>query len=72
MKYLVSLICVVLAGCSVGETTDREIPKGWRAFETGAGRVTFLIPVTMEDGTKCVVVSGNSAGYGITCDWSKP
>lgn len=65
-----SLLTAVLAG---GCTKAAPAPKGWQVFTTPGGTYTYLIPTTLEDGTRCVVVAGNSgySGRGVTCDWRK-
>ena len=69
-RAVVAALSAACAGCSVGERTDTESPKGWRTFVAGGNQVTHVAPVTMDDGTKCVVTFGNSAGRGVSCDWS--
>ncbi len=74
MKYCL-VICLLLAGCSKrGDMNDKlesdRLPEGWQMFITN-GSISVIVPVTMSDGTRCVVLSGNSAGKGISCDWSK-
>ena len=69
-RAVVAALVLACAGCSVGERTDAETPKGWRTFVAGGNHVTHVVPVTMEDGTRCVVTFGNGAGRGVSCDWS--
>lgn len=69
-RVVVVALVLACAGCSVGERTDNETPKGWRTFVAGGNNVTHVVPVTMEDGTRCVVTFGNGAGRGVSCDWS--
>lgn len=69
-----SLLTAVLAGgCTKADTaTNIEAPKGWQVFTTPGGTYTYLIPTTLEDGTRCVVVAGTVySGRGVTCDWRK-
>ena len=68
-RAVVAALVLACAGCSVGERTDAKTPKGWRTFVDG-GHVTHVVPVTMDDGTRCVVTFGNGAGRGVSCDWS--
>jgi hypothetical protein len=65
-----ALVLAACAGCSVGERTDAETPNGWRTFVAAGNYVTHVVPVTMDDGTRCVVTFGNGAGRGVSCDWS--
>jgi hypothetical protein len=60
-----------MMGCATGETTqDNSIPPGWKAYTTAGNYRTYVIPVTMDDGTKCVVVTKNSSGgAGVSCNW---
>lgn len=70
-RAVVAALVLACAGCSVGERTDAETPKGWRTFVAGGNHFTHVVPVTMEDGTRCVVTFGNGAGRGVSCDWSR-
>lgn len=67
------LLLAVLAGCDakVGAGLRYEYPKDWRIITSPSNNKTYVVPVTMEDGTKCVVVTANGSGSGITCDWRK-
>lgn len=49
-RAVVAALAFACAGCSVGERTNTETPKGWRAFVAGGNHVTYVAPVTMEDG----------------------
>lgn len=69
-RVFVAALVIACAGCSVGERTDTETPKGLRTFVAGGNHVTHVAPVMMDDGTKCVVTFGNGAGRGVSCDWS--
>jgi len=60
------LVCV---GCSEGERMNAETPKGGRTFVAAGNHVTHVVPVTLEDGTRCVVTFGNSSGRGVSCEW---
>ena len=69
------LACLGAAACTpAGEATSAvERPPGWQVFTTPGGTYTYLIPVTLEDGTRCVMVAGNAgaSGRAITCDWRR-
>lgn len=69
MKYFL-VICLLLAGCSSGKVETDGLPDGWQAFST-YGNITVIVPVTMSDGTRCVVATGIATGKSISCDWSK-
>jgi hypothetical protein len=69
-RAVVAALVLACAGCSVGERTDAETPKGWKSFVAPGNRITYAVPVTMDDGTKCVIVIGNGPGRGVSCDWS--
>jgi len=69
-RVVVAVLLVACAGCSGGERTDTESQNGWRTFVAGGNHITHVVPVTMDDGTKCVVTFGNGAGRGVSCDWS--
>ena len=70
-----SLLTAVLAdGCTQSDTaTNAEAPKGWQDLTPPGGTHTYLIPTKLEDGTRCVVVTGNAvySGRGVSCDWRK-
>ena len=70
-----SLLTAVLAGgCTKGaQAPDAGAAKGWQVFTTPGENYTYVIPTTLEDGTRCVVVAGNAgySGRGVTCDWRK-
>ena len=67
---LLALAIVFLAGCANGDRTDLETPKNWKVFSTSGNYISYVIPVTMDDGTKCVIVTANNAGRGISCNWT--
>ena len=69
-RAVVAALVLACAGCSVGQREDSAAPKGWKSFVAPSNAITYAVPVTMDDGTKCVVVIGNSAGRGVSCDWS--
>lgn len=68
-RAVVAALLLTCVGCSVGERTDAETPKGWRTFVAAGNYVTHVVPVTMEDGTRCVVTFGNGSGRGVSCEW---
>jgi hypothetical protein len=72
-KLFLAALSVALVGCGpAGETTTDDMPEDWRAFRTSGGYISYVVPVTMADGTRCIVLSSNSSGRGgITCDWGK-
>ena len=69
------LACLTAAACTpAGEASKAvERPPGWQVFTTPGATYTYLIPVTLEDGTRCVVVAGNAgaSGRAIACDWRR-
>ena len=68
---ILSLIAFALTGCETGDVSRSDVPVGWKAFVSDGNFITFVIPVTMEDGTKCVITKPNgTGGGGISCDWS--
>jgi len=73
MRIGILAIAMSLTACSVwekGEMTDVTLPPGWKQFVTPGNHITYVVPVEV-NGVQCVVVSANSSGRGITCDWSK-
>ena len=65
-------IALTLTACNweqKGEIKE-EVPPGWKQFVTPGNHITYVIPIEV-DGVKCVVVSSNDSGRGITCDWGK-
>lgn len=76
VRPLVALLLACAAsGCAPpgNAPPDYVPPKGWQAFVTPSNTYTYVIPVKLEDGTRCVLVAGNSgtSGRSITCDWAK-
>lgn len=69
-RVVVAALVLACAGCSVGEHAGAETPKGWRSFVAAGNNITYVVPVTMDDGTRCVVTFGNSQGRGVSCEWS--
>jgi hypothetical protein len=68
-RAVIAALAVVCAGCGASQSTDADTPKGWRTFVAAGNHVTHVVPVTMEDGTRCVVTFGNGAGRGVSCEW---
>jgi hypothetical protein len=72
MRLCILAIALTLTACNweqKGEIKE-EVPAGWKQFVTPGNHITYVIPVEI-DGVKCVVVSSNDSGRGITCDWGK-
>ena len=72
MRLCILAIALTLTACNweqKGEMVE-EVPPGWKQFVTPGNHITYVIPVEV-DGVKCVVVSSNDSGRGITCDWGK-
>jgi hypothetical protein len=72
MRLGILAIALTLTACNweqKGEIKE-EVPPGWKQFVTPGNHITYVIPVEI-DGVKCVVVSSNDSGRGITCDWGK-
>jgi hypothetical protein len=67
---IAALSLVALVGCGTGYVPRGEFPVGWKAVQSSGNFITYVIPVAMDDGTKCVITKTNgSGGGGITCDW---
>jgi hypothetical protein len=72
MRLGILAIALTLTACNweqKGEIKE-EVPPGWKQFVTPGNHITYVIPIEV-DGLKCVVVSSNDSGRGITCDWGK-
>ena len=73
MKYL--FLVLLLAGCgdfdTIGNREAENLPTSWKSFVTPGNQITYLIPATMDDGTRCVVYTSNGHRGGISCDWKK-
>lgn len=82
MKYfwVITLIavCIIVIGKLFLPTEREEVKdkshEGQKVFVTPADTRTtpyrtYVIPVVMDDGTKCVVVAGGGGGTGISCEW---
>jgi hypothetical protein len=70
MRLGILAIALTLTACNweqKGEIKE-EVPPGWKQFVTPGNHITYVIPIEV-DGVKCVVVSSNDSGRGITCDW---
>lgn len=65
------LLAAALAGCSEAKVTPKTdgYPKDWIVIISPGNFAAYVVPVTLNDGTKCVVVTANSSGRGITCNW---
>jgi hypothetical protein len=72
MRLCILALALTLTACDWEQKGEMkgEVPPGWKQFVTPGAYITYVIPVEI-DGTRCVVVSGNSSGRGITCDWRK-
>lgn len=71
MKYL--FLVLLLAGCmdQIGNREAENLPASWKSYVTPGNDITYLIPTTMDDGTRCVVLTSNGGRGGISCDWGK-
>ena len=82
MKYYWAItliaVCIIIIGGLFLPTKREEVKEesyeGQKVFVTPADTRTtpyrtYVIPVVMDDGTKCVVVAGSSGGTGISCEW---
>jgi outer membrane lipoprotein SlyB len=69
-RLIFAAIALALTGCGTGDVPHDEVPVGWKAVQSSGNFITYVIPVTMDDGTKCVITKTNgSGGGGIACDW---
>lgn len=72
MKLEVLAIAMTLTACNFDQKGEMKeaVPPGWKQFVTPGNNITYVVPIEV-DGMKCVVVSANGGGRGITCDWGK-
>ncbi len=68
MKLGVLAIALTLTACTEKGEMKADSPPGWKQFVTPGNNITYVVPIEVA-GVKCVVVSGNGSGHGITCDW---
>lgn len=75
MKYL--FLVLLLAGCEngdfekIGHREAENLPSSWKSYVSPGNHIVYLIPTTMNDGTRCVVLTSNGSRGGISCDWEK-
>jgi hypothetical protein len=72
MKRYILLAAVLLAGCSKGMSNDtgEGFPPGTKRLLAPGNRVTWIVPVTMDDGTRCIATVSNGTGGGhVACNW---
>jgi hypothetical protein len=72
MRLGILAIALTLTACGISEKGEMKeaVPPGWKQFVTPGNHITYVVPVEI-DGVRCVVVSANGNGRGITCDWGK-
>lgn len=70
-RFLIAALALSCAACSVEQKRDGDIPSDWRVYVAPGNHVTYVMPVTMNDGTRCVLVIGNSAGRAVSCEWER-
>ena len=72
MKLEVLAIALTLTACKFDQKGEMKeaVQPGWKQFVTPGNNITYVVPIEV-DGVKCVVVSANGGGRGITCDWGK-
>lgn len=66
-KYLIVVCALFMFGCSVGEDRSSILPEGWKAYYA-AGAYSYVAPIQLPDGTKCVLVH-SAHGKAISCNW---
>ena len=73
MTRLLIVCALLLAGCGdfakIGIRESENLPASWKSFVTPGNTIVYLIPATMDDGTKCVVLTSNGSRGGISCNW---
>ncbi|MFM2134465.1 MAG: hypothetical protein RL156_1746 [Bacteroidota bacterium] len=68
-KIFLMLCVAALAGC--GESRPPRIPPDdWIKLESDVSLTTYVAPIKMPDGTRCLVVLVSGyANRAISCDW---
>ncbi|MEY4720056.1 MAG: hypothetical protein RL563_2674 [Pseudomonadota bacterium] len=72
LKKLLAMLCVTaLAGC--GESRPPRIPSDdWIEIKSDVSLTTYIAPIKMPDGTRCLVVLVRGyADRAISCDWKE-
>ncbi len=69
--FLLITILMVAACSKAGEHSLDNVPTGWKSIVSPGNAWTYVVPVTLDDGTRCIVLTSNSNRGGITCDWGK-
>jgi hypothetical protein len=72
MRLCILAIALTMTACDWSEKGEMKeaVPPGWKQFVTPGNHITYVVPIEV-DGVKCVVVSANGDGRGVTCDWGK-
>lgn len=70
MKYIyAAAIAVMLLSACSGEPKP-PLKEGWIRIDWPSLEATHVVPIVMDDGTKCVIAGGRY-GTAISCDWGK-
>ena len=69
-KICLLTLSMFLTACDWEQKGEMKeaVPPGWKQFVTPGNNITYVVPIEV-NGVRCVVVSGNGSGRGITCDW---
>jgi hypothetical protein len=69
--FLLITISTIAACSKAGEHSLDNVPAEWKSIVSPGNTWSFVVPVTLDDGTRCVVLTSNGNRGGITCDWGK-
>ena len=70
MKYLYAIAIAAMALSACNDDTKPPLKEGWIRIDWPSLEATHVLPIVMDDGTKCVIAGGRY-GTAISCDWGK-
>ena len=73
MQNFICMFFVIacVSGCDNSVSpADSGLPKGSQTISISGGRVFNVVPIELDDGTRCVVVAPNAQATSIACDFT--
>jgi hypothetical protein len=70
LRLFVVCVAFMLAGCerSIASDSDGGFPAGTKRITAPGNYITWVVPLTMDDGTRCIVtVKNGSGGSDLSC-----